>query len=221
MPHKLAIFDLDHTLLSGDSDYLWGQYLVSHRLVDAQAYERENRAFYEDYQKGCLDIHAFQRFSLTPLTRMSVEVRNELLSDFAETIIRPLIAPGTAKLLQKHRELGHMMLIATSTNSLITRPIARMLGIDTLLATEPELINGRPTGKIAGTPCFREGKITRLQAWQDAQTDSILTRWFYSDSINDLPLLESVEYPVAVDPDDSLAAVADKRGWPVISLQQV
>lgn len=213
---RLAIFDLDHTLLAGDSDYLWGQFLVAQGLVDAAAYARENQRFYDEYVAGTLDIHAFAAFSMAPLVRYGHEKLAALRPQFLTEIIEPIIAPGASALIEKHRAQGDELMILTATSRFITEPIAQRLGIDTLLATEPEQVNNRYTGRIAGTPCFREGKLTRLREWL-AGREAHLT--FYSDSRNDLPLLEAAQTAVAVDPDDTLRAEAQRRGWPIISLR--
>lgn len=213
---RLAIFDLDHTLLAGDSDYLWGEFLVEQGLVDGPAYARDNQRFYDDYVAGRLDIHAFAAFSMAPLVKYGHERLAALRPRFLAETIEPIIAAGASPLIEKHRAQGDELLILTATSRFITEPIAERLGVDTLLATEPERVNGRYTGRIQGTPCFREGKLTRLREWLNGR-DPHLT--FYSDSRNDLPLLEAAHTPVAVDPDDTLRAEAQKRGWPIISLR--
>lgn len=216
----LALFDLDNTLLAGDSDYLWGRFLVDAGVVDATAYESANRRFHEQYKAGELDIHAFQRFSLQPLIDNSLDEMRALRERFVEERIRPIVAPGSDTLLARHRERGDDLVIITATNRFVTEPIAELLGVHELLATEPERVNGRYTGAIAGTPCYREGKVDRLRQWLAAHGRDYRDTWFYSDSHNDLPLLERVEHPVAVDPDDTLEAAARKRDWPIISLRE-
>jgi HAD superfamily hydrolase (TIGR01490 family) len=215
----LALFDLDNTLLAGDSDYLWGRFLVEAGVVDAAAYESANRRFYEQYKAGELDIHAFQRFSLRPLIERRAAEMRVLRERFVEEHIRPIVAPGAETLLARHRERGDELAIITATNRFITEPIAALLGVGELLATEPERVNGRYTGAITGIPCYREGKVARLREWAAARDRDYRDTWFYSDSHNDLPLLETVEHPVAVDPDETLAAAARERGWPVVSLR--
>ncbi len=215
----LAIFDLDNTLLAGDSDYLWGQYLVDRGIVDKDSYEAENKRFYEDYKSGDLDIHAFLRFSLTPLTQHAPEQLASWREEFVNDWIMPIVALQTPRLLEAHRNAGHELIIITATNSFITTPIANALGIKNLLATEPEIVNGTYTGAIAGIPCFQEGKIQRLQLWLQESSRAPRQSWFYSDSNNDLPLLLEVEYPVAVDPDPQLESTARSHGWPVVSLR--
>jgi len=216
---ELAVFDLDHTLLAGDSDYLWGQFLVDSGHVDGARYEAANRAFYEDYQAGTLDIDAFCAFSLAPLTQLSAELREQLRRQFVDQRIRPVIAPGTAALLARHRDAGHRLLITTATNRFITAPIAALLGVDALLATEPEVIDDRYTGRVVDTPNFRDGKVTRLRRWLAEQTQPFHHIHAYSDSHNDLPLLALADHPTAVDPDPRLRDHAERHGWPVISLR--
>ncbi|MEO5572988.1 MAG: HAD family hydrolase [Gammaproteobacteria bacterium] len=215
----LAIFDLDNTLLGGDSDYLWGQFLCERGIVDAQIYERENERFYQDYLHGTLDIYAFLEFQLRPLSQHDLVTLHGWHTQFMAEKIRPIILPKARALLDKHRVQGDTLLIITATNRFITAPIAAELGVEQLLATDLELSNGRYSGRVSGTPCFREGKVTRLQEWLRQQNLSLKGSWFYSDSHNDLPLLELVEHPVAVDADAILAAHAEQQGWPSISLR--
>ena len=215
---KLALFDLDNTLLAGDSDYLWGRYLVDQGLVDAETYEEQNRAFYADYQAGQLDIHAFAAFSFGQMARFSADELASWRDDYLRRCIAPIIAPQTPALIEKHRAQGHELLIVTATNAFLTAPIADHLGVSSLLATVPERINGRFTGRIEGIPCFREGKIERLQAWL-SERPPVTESWGYSDSINDAPLLDWVDHPHAVDPCPALHALAGERGWPVMSLR--
>ena len=217
---RLAIFDLDHTLLAGDSDHLWGEFLVEQQLVDGVSYKRQNDRFYEDYKAGALDIEAYTRFALEPLIRLGTAALLPLRERFIKTVIEPIVAPAAPMLLERHRIEGDTLLIITATNRFITEPIAEMLGVDDLLATDPEIVDGRYTGRIAGIPCYREGKQKRLQRWLAEQKQKYSPRIFYSDSHNDLPLLREVEQPIAVDPDDELRAEAARRGWPVITLRR-
>ena len=216
----LAIFDLDNTLLNGDSDYLWGRFLAEQGRVDGEAYERENRRFYEEYKSGQLDIREFLAFSLRPLSEIPLSELNELHRQFMEQEIRPRITPAARALLDKHRERDDFLLIITATNRFITEPIAEELGVDDLLATDPEQIDGHYTGQVSGIPCFREGKVQRLEQWLKQTGQNLADSWFYSDSHNDLPLLERVPHPVAVDPDETLADHAGARGWPILSLRE-
>lgn len=216
----LAIFDLDNTLLDGDSDYLWGRFLGDEGVVDAKLYEIENQRFYEEYKTGVLDIFEFLAFSLQPLSEHSMEELAILHEKFMNTIIRPRITAAARQLLEKHRTNGDFLLIITATNLFITAPIARELGVDDIIATNAEIMNERYTGKVEGIPCFREGKVTRLEYWLKHQGRNLAGSWFYSDSHNDLPLLERVSHPVAVDPDETLADHAAARGWPILSLKE-
>ena len=215
----LAIFDLDNTLIGGDSDYLWGNYLVSEGLVDKDYYDRENRRFYEEYRQGTLDIYEFLNFSLRPLAENPLDVLLKLRDRFMVEMITPIILPASVALIDKHRNQGHTPLIITATNRFITEPIAQAFGVDQLLATDPEFNDGRYTGKVAGTPTFREGKVVRLRQWLSQNKANLDHSWFYTDSHNDLPLLEMVANPVAVDPDETLRQHAEMKGWSVISLR--
>ncbi|MGB5277667.1 MAG: HAD family hydrolase [Gammaproteobacteria bacterium] len=215
----LALFDLDNTLLAGDSDYLWGCFLVDKGLVDKQLYEEANQRFYREYTEGTLDIHEFLNFALQPLAKNDAEVLRSFHQAFMEQHIRPIMTHLGQELINKHRQQGDHPVIITATNSFVTGPIARAFGVSDLIATEPEIINGQYTGKVAGTPCFQHGKIERLHAWLEQTKMDFDDSWFYSDSHNDLPLLEAVAHPVAVDPDDPLRAIAAERGWPIRSFR--
>ncbi len=215
---SLAIFDLDNTLLAGDSDYLWGQFLARHGVVDSQWYEEENRRYYAAYVAGTLDIYAFLAFSLKPLATLSPNQLTTLHAQYMQECITPLIRPAALQLVDKHRKQGNTLLIITATNRFITAPIARAFGIDHLLATEPEMIDGRYTGKVSDVPCFKEGKVIRLQRWLLEHNATLSDSWFYSDSHNDLPLLNLVTHPVAVDPDAILHQTAQQQRWPILRL---
>lgn len=215
----LAIFDLDNTLLGGDSDHAWGEFLVRKGIVDATVYRDANDRFYRDYQSGALDIHSYLAFALEPLTRHSLAELDALHAEFMQTMIAPMRLAKADALLAEHRACGDYLLIITATNAFVTRPIATSLGVDAILATEPELRNGSYTGKITGTACFREGKVVCLREWLQQHPYDPATASFYSDSHNDLPLLQLVGKPVAVDPDDTLRAAALAQGWPIISLR--
>ena len=215
----LAIFDLDNTLIAGDSDHGWGEFLVANNKVDANHYQKMNDQFYADYEAGCLDILAYLEFSLAPLAATSMEELAALHLKFMQQIISPLRLPKAEALIEQHRQAGDRLLVITSTNRFIVEPICQALGIDELLATDPEIIDGRYTGKIVGTPTYQEGKVERLKLWLSENNETLEGSYFYSDSINDLPLLLEVDKPVAVDPDDSLSAEAASRGWDIISLR--
>ncbi len=215
----LALFDLDNTLLSGDSDYEWGQFLVRKGLVDPQTYEAENQRFFGQYQQGTLNIHEYSAFAFKPLSERSMEELAALHRDFMQETILPLMSAAAHELVNQHREAGHTLVVITATNSFVTRPIAAAFGINNLLATEPRIVDGRYTREVAGTPCFQHGKVSRLQEWLQDRAETLAGSHFYSDSRNDLPLLEMVENPVAVNPDPVLLATAQERGWPVLSLR--
>jgi len=216
---NLAIFDLDNTLLNGDSDYLWGRFLAAEGIVDNDFYTRENQRFYDEYTAGTLDIFEFLRFSLRPLAENSLDTMLALRQKFMASSIEPIILPKARALLQKHRDQGHVLLIITASNQFITQPIAEALGVDGLIATEPEFSDGRYTGEVSGIPSFREGKVERLGTWLTTNGYNLASSWFYSDSHNDLPLLEMVTHPVAVDADETLAQHAAAKGWDSISLR--
>ena len=215
----LAIFDLDNTLLNGDSDHLWGQFLASKGVVDGDTYERENQRFYDEYKLGQLDIYEFLAFSLKPLAETDPDTLQKLHQEFMASRIVPIISQKSRELLARHRQQGDLLLIITATNRFVTEPIAQELAVDDLLATDPEMLNGRYTGQVTGIPCFKEGKVKRLNAWLANSQHSMEGSWFYSDSLNDIPLLEQVTHPVAVDPDETLAQHAEMKGWPIISLR--
>jgi len=215
----LALFDLDNTLLAGDSDHLWGCFLVENGAVDRDDYERENDRFYEDYKTGRLDIYEWLRFQLAPLARLEPGRLYALRRRFLDEWIRPIILPRGLELIEKHRESGHTPVIITATNSFITEPITEIIGVEHLLATRPEMRDGRYTGRPDGTPCYREGKISHLDKWLEDRGGTMEGSWFYSDSHNDIALMERVSHPVAVDPDDTLLKHAEKEGWQVISLR--
>ncbi len=219
---NLVLFDLDNTLLAGDSDYEWGQFLISKGAVDRAHYEAKNHAFYEDYKVGRLDIHAFLAFALRPLVTHARAQLDAWHAEYMATRICPMIPQAARDLVRRHLADADLVAIITATNSFVTAPIAREFGIPHLIATDPEEIGGHFTGEVSGTPCFREGKVTRIEQFL-AERGTTLERlddsWFYSDSHNDLPLLERVRHPVAVDPDPTLRAHAEAHDWPVISLR--
>lgn len=218
---QLALFDLDHTLLTGDSDYEWTQYLISKGIVDRTTHEARNAEFYEQYKAGTMDIHEFLDFQLRPLADHSRADLEAWHADFMETQIRPRLSQKARDLVKKHLDAGDICAMVTATNSFVTGPIARELGIPHLIATIPAQEDGRFTGKPRGLPSFREGKIARVDAWLESMGlwwNNFLRSWFYSDSHNDLPLLLRVTDPVVVDPDTTLRAHAEKAGWPILSI---
>ncbi len=216
---SLAIFDLDKTLLTGDSDHAWGEFLVERNLVDGEHYARENDRFYRAYHNGTLDIHDYLAFALRPLAQHDRAALEQWRAQFLQCKVLPMIKPGARELIAKHRRAGDTLVIATSTNDFITEPIAAELGVDNLIASEAEVVNGRFTGRVLGTPSYRMGKVERLRAWMAQHEETLVGSWCYSDSHNDIPLLEVVDHPVAVDPDDVLREHAESRGWPTIELR--
>ena len=215
----LALFDLDNTLLAGDSDHAWGEFLVEEGLVDAEEYRKANDRFYQEYLNGELDILHYLRFALQPLAQHDMSELLAWREAFIKKKVRPMMQVQAEQLLEQHRQQGHTLMIITATNRFVTEPIAELLGVEHLIATEPELVNGRYTGEVAGTPSFQDGKVTRLNDWLEHHGRTLDGSWFYSDSHNDVPLLKQVENPVAVDPDPKLEALAKEAGWPVISLR--
>lgn len=218
---ELVLFDLDNTLLAGDSDYAWAQFLIEQGVLERSRYETRNEEFFQQYKAGTLDIHAFLAFQLAPLAEHSREQLDRWHAQFMEQKIRPMIGAAARALVQRHRGVSSLCAIVTATNSFVTGPIAREFGVPHLIATEPEEKEGRFTGGIAGLPCFQEGKVARVDEWlaREGRTfESFAATWFYSDSANDLPLLERVSKPVAVDPDERLREVATTRGWTILEI---
>lgn len=216
---RLALFDLDNTLLAGDSDHVWGEFLCRHGIVDATAYKARNDAFYQDYLAGELDVLAYQNFCQELLGRSEMAQLQEWHRQFMAEFIEPIVLAKGEALVRQHHEAGDRVVIITATNRFITAPIAARLGVDTLLATECEMQGGRYTGRLTDTPCFQEGKVTRIERWLEETGQSLQGSYFYSDSRNDLPLLERVTHPVAVDPDPILREIAGQRDWDIISLR--
>ena len=215
----LAIFDLDHTLLSGDSDHAWGQFLVDHKIVEPERSQQQNDYFYEQYKAGCLDIEEYLAFALKPLTEHPLDKMLALRETFIEERIKPLITDKSRALIAKHKNAGDQLLIITATNAFVTRPIATLLGFDELIAPEPEIIDGQYTGGITGIPSFQQGKVIRLEMWLAEKEIDLAGAFFYSDSHNDLPLLNIVDNPVAVDADETLTNTAKENDWPMMSLR--
>ena len=211
----LALFDLDHTLLSGDSDHSWGQFLADHSVVDPDIYTERSEFYFAEYQAGRLDIQEFLDFQLAPLAGEPYEAVAPMRDEYVDERVRPLITEAAAEMVAYHRARGDTLAIITATNSFITRPIADLFGIEHLIATELEFVEGVFTGKIVGEPCFREGKVVKLRDWMATSGGDLCGSWFYTDSHNDLPLLERVEHPVAVNPDPVLEREATRRKWPI------
>lgn len=215
----LAIFDLDNTLLAGDSDHAWGEFLVQRGLVDKETVRVANDHFYQQYQQGGLNIQEYLEFALSYIKGKSVDELVPLHSDFMAVAIEPIILPKAIKLIEQHRTAGDTLLIITATNRFVTGPIAQRLGIEHIIACEAEIIDGRYTGFPTGIPSFQQGKVTRLQTWLEKNQISMAGAWFYSDSHNDLPLLEAVDHPVAVNPDNTLKRHAETKGWKILDLR--
>ncbi|RFC33673.1 MAG: HAD-superfamily subfamily IB hydrolase, TIGR01490 [Candidatus Nitrotoga sp. MKT] len=219
---NLALFDLDNTLLNGDSDFEWAQFLIEQGVLDRELFEAKNLAFYEQYKAGTLDIYEFLDFQLKPLSRHARKVLNGWRDDFMQRKVRGMMTVPAQELVARHRAAGDVCVIITATNSFVTSPIAREFGVEHLIATEPEEKDGEFTGCVAGVPCFREGKITRLESWLAQRGwgwDSFADSFFYSDSLNDLPLLAKVNNPIAVDPDATLRKHAEQHGWRILTLR--
>jgi HAD superfamily hydrolase (TIGR01490 family) len=217
---RLTLFDLDNTLLAGDSDYGWAQFLIEVGAVDGVIYERRNAAFFADYKAGRLDIHAFLDFQLGPLAEHDPAQLFTWRERFLAEKIQPMLLPAARAIVNERLRAGDLVAVVTATNSFVTRPIAAMYGITNLVATEPEMAAGRFTGRVTGAPCFQAGKLTCVDAWlgiHDRGLRDFHESWFYTDSHNDLPLLEAVTHAVAVDPDPILAEHAAVRGWQIVS----
>jgi len=217
----LVLFDLDNTLLAGDSDYAWAEFLIEQGVLDRGHYESRNDEFFRQYKAGTLDIREFLAFQLAPLAAHDRAQLDRWHARFMAEKIMPMIGAAARALVERHLGAGSLCAIVTATNSFVTGPIARAFGVPHLIATEPEVKDGRFTGGVAGTPCFQAGKVERVREWlarDGLGLDSFAESWFYSDSANDLPLLERVSRPVAVDPDDRLRRVATERGWPILEI---
>ncbi|MGI9279417.1 MAG: HAD family hydrolase [Endozoicomonas sp.] len=216
----LAIFDLDNTLIAGDSDYLWGQFMANEGMVDAVRFHEGNDHFYRQYEAGTMVLSEYLDFCLEPLTQYTLDELKVWHDKFMEKIIRPIMLEKAANLLKKHRDQGDYLMIITATSRFVTEPIAKELNVDTLLAIELEIDDNRYTGKVVGTPTYQEGKVTRLKQWLEEKPEySLEGSYFYTDSKNDLPLLKQVDNPFAVDPDEHLANEARTNGWPILSLR--
>ena len=222
MKQNLALFDLDNTLLAGDSDYNWSLFLIRQGLLDEKTHHERNEQFYLDYKNGNLDIYKFLAFQLKPLSEHSMADLNALHAKYMDTVIRPMMTQKAQDLVNQHKAQGDLCLVITATNSFVTKPIAQAYGIAHLIGTDPEMVNGAYTGGVAGVPSFQEGKVTRLKLWlaeRGQQLADFERSYFYSDSHNDLPLMKLVTHPVAVDADAKLTDYAQQHGWPHISLR--
>lgn len=215
----LALFDLDNTLIAGDSDYEWGRWLVRNNRVDADYYARTNERFYDDYKQGKLDIQAYLAFALEPLAALEPSELQALHREFMTQVIAALWLPAAEQLLARHRAEGDQLVVISATNRFVVEPICRKLQVEEIIATEPEVRAGRYTGNVAGTPSYGDGKVIRLREWLQGRNQTLAGSYFYSDSHSDLPLLREVTHPVAVDPDSELRREAEQRGWPIISLR--
>lgn len=222
MKQNLALFDLDNTLLAGDSDYNWSLFLIKQGLLDEKTHHERNEQFYLDYKNGNLDIYKFLAFQLKPLSEHSMADLNALHAKYMDTVIRPMMTKKAQDLVNQHKAQGDLCLVITATNSFVTKPIAQAYGIAHLIGTDPEMVNGAYTGGVAGVPSFQEGKVTRLKQWLAERGQALADfeqSYFYSDSHNDLPLMKLVTHPVAVDADAKLTDYAQQHGWPHISLR--
>ena len=214
---SLAIFDLDNTLIGGDSDFLWGEFIGEEGIVDANAYRKKNEYFYQQYDLGTLDIYAWLEFCLEPLTRYSMTELQEFHHRFMIQKIEPILLDKAQNCINQHKERGDTVLVMTASTSFVTAPIVKKYGINHLLATEPEIKEGRYTGGVSGIPCFQAGKIDKLMPWLQKNEETLTGSTFYSDSHNDLPLLELVDNPVAVNADKILTKIAEKKGWEILN----
>ena len=218
---NLAIFDLDNTLLKGDSDYNWARFLIKKGFIDKEEYERKNDQFYQDYQNGSLDVFEYCEFQFKVLKNNKKAIIEDLRDKYLEEIISNMIPKKAYDLVDQHKKKGDKLLIITATSSFITKPIGKIFGIDDLIGTDPEEVNGDFTGRVYGIPSFQEGKVKRLLSWLKKEKLSLKSydkTFFYSDSRNDIPLLEKVSNPVAANPDEFLLKVAKEKGWPIINL---
>ena len=216
--NELLIFDLDNTLLAGDSDRNWGIFLAEQKVVKS-SYLDESEKFYNNYYDGSLDIEGFLSFCLKPLIENDMSYLLELRKQFIEDKIKPIITEPGREIINQAIEDGKTVIIATATNDFVTRPIADLFNVRTLIATEFEVINQKFTGKVLNTPCFREGKVSKVKKWVDDNNFDLSKASFYSDSFNDLPLLEKVRNPVIVDGDDKLLEIGKNRNWDCISFR--
>ena len=215
---ELLIFDLDNTLLAGDSDRNWGIFLAEQKVVDS-SYLDESEKFYNNYYEGSLDIDGFLSFCLRPLIDNDMSYLLKLRQQFIDEKIKPIVTQTGKKLIDESQAEGKTVIIATATNDFVTRPIADLFNVDTLIATEFEIQNNNFTGKVLGEPCFRDGKLNKVKKWIHENDYNLSETSFYSDSFNDLPLLEKVKYPVIVDGDDKIVEIGKNNNWECISFR--
>lgn len=215
----LALFDLDNTLLGGDSDHAWGQFIVTKGLVEEESYAAENDRFYEDYLRGDLDSVAYQQFSMKPLADKALAMMAELHKEFFASCIESMWLPKAEALIEKHRKQGHRLVVITATNRFVVAPIVEKFGIADLICSEIEIVDDHYTGNLVDEPCMGQGKVSKLNRWMASENENLDGAFFYSDSHNDLPLLSVTPNPVAVDPDENLRKIANRENWPIISLR--
>ena len=218
---ELALFDLDNTLLTGDSDHAWAEFLIGLGVLDRETFQSRNRAFYEQYKAGCLNIQEYLAWQLGTLATLPRSQLDKWREQYVENVIRPLIPESARQLIKQHQAQGHLLAIVTATNSFVTGPIAREFGVEHLIGTIPAQQNGQFTGQTRGLPAFQAGKIARTESWLESlgyYWGSFEKAWFYSDSHNDLPLLSHVSHPVAVNPDSQLLKHAQEHNWPVLKI---
>jgi HAD superfamily hydrolase (TIGR01490 family) len=214
---SLAIFDLDNTLIGGDSDYLWGEFLCDEGIIsDRQSFEKKNDYFYQQYELGSLNIYAWAEFSFEILSHYSIDELEAFHLKFMAQKIEPIFLKKAQDCINSHKENGDTVLVITASNTFVTAPIVKRYGINHLIATEPEIVSGRYTGKVSGIPCFKSGKIENLMPWLERNGESLKDSTFYSDSHNDILLLELVENAVVVNADAKLTLIARKKGWKIV-----
>ena len=219
---NLALFDLDNTLLAGDSDYNWSLFLIREGLLDAQTHHDRNEQFYADYKNGSLDIVEFLKFQLIPLSQHKKVFLDKLHLKYMAEVIRPMMTDKAQALVDNHKAVGDVCLVITATNSFVTKPIATEYGIEDLIGSDPEMVNGEYTGGVTGVPSFQAGKVTRINQWLAERGQTLASfekSYFYSDSHNDLALMKLVTNPVAVNADEILKKYAEDNAWPQITLR--
>jgi HAD superfamily hydrolase (TIGR01490 family) len=216
---SLAIFDMDNTLIGGDSDYLWGEFLCDIGAVDAQFHREKNERYFQQYNLGTLDIQEYSEFAIEPLSRFSMGELTSMHAQFITEKIKPIILDKAQQLIDKHKSQGDTILVITATSRFVTEAIANLYGIDNILAIEAEIVDGCYTGKIVGIPTYASGKVDNLMLWLDEHGETLEGSSFYSDSHNDIPLLDVVDHPVAVNPNDALRAYAEDKNWPILDLR--